>query len=52
MLASGATQQRWKDFNVFAYERQGGSRLLVGLNNDPNGPHTIHVDTGFGPTFT
>jgi glycosidase len=49
MLASGATQQRWKDFNVFAYERQGGSRVLVGLNNDPNGPHTIHVDTGFGP---
>jgi Domain of unknown function (DUF1929) len=48
MLASGTTEQRWKDFDVFAYERTGGSRLLVALNNDPNGPHTIHVATGFG----
>ena len=48
MLASGTTQQRWKDFDVFAYEREGGSRLLVALNNDPNGPHTIQVATGFG----
>ena len=24
-LAAGPTQQRWKDFNVFAYERLGGS---------------------------
>jgi hypothetical protein len=49
MLASGTTLQRWKEFDVFAYEREGGSRLLVALNNDPNGPHTIHVATGFGP---
>jgi alpha-amylase len=48
MLVSGATQQRWKDFDVFAYEREGGSRLLVALNNDPNGPHAIQVATGFG----
>lgn len=49
VLASGATQQRWKDFNVFAYERTGGSRLLVALNNDPNNTHTIQVTTAFGP---
>ena len=29
-LAAGPTQQRWKDFNVFAYERLGGPRLVVG----------------------
>ena len=48
VLASGTTLQRWKEFDVFAYERTGGSRLLVALNNDPNGPHTIQVATGFG----
>ncbi len=48
-LATGATQQRWKDLDVFAYERLGGPHLLVGLNNDPDNPHTISVDTGFGP---
>jgi galactose oxidase len=48
MLASGPTEQRWKDFNVFAYERLGGPHLLVGLNNDPNNTRTIHVATGFG----
>jgi hypothetical protein len=48
VLASGTTQQRWKDLDVFAYEREGGPRLLTALNNDPNGPHTIHVATGFG----
>jgi alpha-amylase len=48
-LAFGATQQRWKDQDVFAYERMGDPRLLVGLNNDPNGERTITVDTGFGP---
>jgi hypothetical protein len=51
-LASGPTEQRWKDFDVFAYERTGGSRLLVALNNDPNGTHTIQVPTGFGPGST
>jgi len=47
-LASGATQQRWKDFNVFAYERLGGPHLLVGLNNDPSNSRTVTVATGFG----
>ena len=47
-LAAGPTEQRWKDFNVFAYERVGGPHLLVGLNNDPNNSRTITVATGFG----
>ncbi|MBV8139846.1 MAG: DUF1929 domain-containing protein [Deltaproteobacteria bacterium] len=48
-LANGPTQQRFKDFNVFAYERLGAPHLLVGLNNDPAGARTITVATGFGP---
>jgi alpha-amylase len=48
VLANGSTEQRWKDFDVFAYERVGGSRLLVALNNDPSKTHTIKVATGFG----
>jgi galactose oxidase len=48
-LADGPTLQRWKDFNVFAYERLGGVHLLVGLNNDPNNARTINVAAGFGP---
>lgn len=51
-LANGITQQRWKSFDVFAYERMGGSHLLVGLNNDPGAAQNIHVDTGFGPNVT
>ena len=47
-LAAGPTQQRWKDFNVFAYERLGGPHLLVGLNNDPNRARRITVASGFG----
>jgi glycosidase len=47
-LAAGPTQQRFLDFNLIAYERLGGPHLLVGLNNDPNGPRTITVATGFG----
>src|SRR5215469_16101470 len=47
-LAFGETQQRWKDFNVFAYERLGAPNLLVGLNNDPNNAKTITVATAFG----
>src|SRR6266568_3322383 len=45
-LASGATQQRWKDGGVFAFERMGGKHLLVGLNRD-SVPRTITVQTGF-----
>jgi Domain of unknown function (DUF1939) len=51
-LAAGATEQRWKDFNVFAYGRLGAPRLLVGLNNDPGSPRTIRVATTFGPNVT
>ncbi|HEV3202542.1 MAG TPA: galactose oxidase-like domain-containing protein [Bryobacteraceae bacterium] len=51
-LAAGATEQRWKDFSVFAYERLGGPHLLVGLNNDPNAPRTVRVATGFGANVT
>jgi alpha-amylase len=47
-LAEGATQQRWKDPDVFAYERMGGSHLLVGLNKGSS-TRTITVQTGFPP---
>ena len=47
-LAQGSTQERWKDFDVFAYERMEGPHLLVALNNDPNSCHRITVATGFG----
>jgi len=48
-LAEGPTQQRWKDFQCFVYERLGGAHLLVGLNNDMyNGWRTVSVQTGFG----
>ncbi len=46
--ANGATQQRWKDFNLFVYERLGAPGLLVGLNNDPGGARTVEVATAFG----
>jgi alpha-amylase len=46
-LANGPTQPRFKDFNVFAYERLGAPRLLAGLNNDPSGPRTITIASGF-----
>jgi alpha-amylase len=47
-IAAGATQQRFKDHDIFAYERMGGSHLLVGLNNNGDVAHTITVATGFG----
>ncbi len=47
-IAAGGTQQRFKSFDVFAYERLGGSHLLVGLNNNGTADRTITVDTGFG----
>ena len=47
-LAAGPTQQRWKDFNLFAYERLGAPGLLVALNNDPTAPRTVEVATAFG----
>ena len=48
-VASGGTLQRWKDNGVFAYERLGGSHLLVGLNKDEGTTRTITVQTGFPP---
>ncbi|MBV9531521.1 MAG: DUF1929 domain-containing protein [Bradyrhizobium sp.] len=48
VLAAGETIQRWKDFDVFAYERLGGPHLLVALNNNPGGSRIIRVVTGFG----
>ena len=47
-LAQGATQQRWKEHDIFSFERLGGPHLLVGLNNNGNVERTITVDTGFG----
>ncbi len=50
-LASGPTQQRWKDTNVFAYERTGsgdGRDLLVGLNDNGASARTVTVQTDFG----
>ena len=49
-LAFGPTQQRWKDFNVFAYERLGATASAGGsqqrsqqLKND-HGRHWIRVE--------
>ncbi len=47
-IADGPTQQRFKNFDVFAYERMGGAHLLVGLNNNGVADRTITVATGFG----
>ena len=47
-MATGDTLQRWKDDGVFAYERLGGTHLLVGLNKDAGTTRTITVQTGFG----
>jgi alpha-amylase len=48
-VAAGPTLQRWKDDGVFAFERLGGSHLLVGLNKDEGTTRTIAVQTGFAP---
>lgn len=54
-LASGTTVQRWKNNLVYVYERQGGSKLLVGLNNNVNPSnisqgynYVLTCATGFG----
>ncbi|MCX7568710.1 alpha-amylase family glycosyl hydrolase [Tumebacillus sp. DT12] len=47
-IASGSTQQRWKDGDVFAYERMGGNHLLTALNDNGSSARTITVQTGFG----
>lgn len=51
-LASGPTVQRYKDTNVFAYERTGsndGKDLLVGLNDNGSSWRTVTVQTNFWP---
>jgi alpha-amylase len=48
-IASGQTLQRFKNPDIFAYERLGGQHLLVGLNDNENNAPTITVFTGFGP---
>jgi alpha-amylase len=47
-IANGATEQRFKNFDAFAYERTGGAYPLVGLNNNEAADRTISVATGFG----
>jgi len=47
-VASGETLQRFKDGGVFAFERLGGTHLLVGLNKDAGTTRTLTVETGFG----
>ena len=47
-LAAGDTVQRWKDQDVFAFERRGGPHLLVAMNHNETSERTISVDTGFG----
>jgi alpha-amylase len=51
-IASGTTTQRWKNNQIFAYERLGGGHLLVGLNADTGSAHTITCATGFGANVT
>ena len=46
-IAAGATQQRWKNHDVFAYERLGGAHLLVGLNNNGSSAPDDHGRHGF-----
>ncbi|MFM0197564.1 alpha-amylase family glycosyl hydrolase [Paraburkholderia strydomiana] len=49
-IAEGPTQQRWKDRDVFVYERTSGHRLLVGLNRDKTRARLLsEVGTGFAP---
>jgi len=51
-LAAGSTQQRWKNNQIFAYERLGAQHLLVGLNDDTGASHQITCATGFGANVT
>lgn len=48
-LAEGTTQERWKDEDLFVYERMGGRHLLVGLNDNGIASRTVTVQTGFSP---
>ena len=48
-IAAGETLQRFKDNDVFAYERLGGSHLLAAINDNEATDLTVPVATGFGP---
>lgn len=49
-LISGDLIQRYADYNLSVYERQGGPKCLCAINNDPyNGWRDVWVQTGFGP---
>ena len=47
-IASGETRERFKDADVFAYERIGGSHLLTAINDNGIASRTVTVSTGFG----
>jgi alpha-amylase len=47
-LANGGTQQRWKDDDVYCFERLGYPNLLVGLNDNGTASRTVNVQTNFG----
>ena len=47
-VASGGVTTRSSSSQVYAYERTGGSHLLVGLNADTGAAHTVTCATGFG----
>src|SRR5262249_39915840 len=47
-IAQGQTITRYKDGDVFAFERTGGKRLLVALSDSPVVEKTIRVRTSFG----
>jgi len=47
-VAAGSTEQRFMDAGVYAFERLGGSHLIVALNKDVGATRTITVQTGFG----
>ena len=49
ILASGSTIYRWADDDFLVYERQGGPKLLVGLNDNMVASRREWVATSFGP---
>jgi alpha-amylase len=47
-LASGSTEIRWADDDLLVYERQGGKKLFVGINDNASTERKETVQTGFG----
>jgi alpha-amylase len=48
-IADGETRERFKDDDVFAYERLGGSHLLAAINDNGATDRTVSIAAGFGP---